>query len=161
MKISVITPNFNGERFLEGTLKSVLAQRDDGVDLEYIVVDGQSTDRSMDIIRAHGNRIDRVICEQDSGPANAINKGLRAVTGDVVGWLNADDTYYPRTLERVTRTMELHPSRALCFGHCPIVNKAGAEIRIGITRFKELFFPFSCRFVIQCINYVSGRCGKT
>ena len=155
MKITVITPNYDGERFLDGTLQSVLAQRADGVDLEYIVVDGQSSDRSMDIIRAHGNRIDRVICEKDTGPANAINKGLRAATGDVIGWLNADDTYRPGALARVEKAFETHPDRALCFGHCPIVNEAGEEIRVGITRFKEMFFPLSCRFTIQCINYIS------
>ena len=155
MKISVITPNYNGGRFLESTLDSVLSQRDSGADVEYIVVDGQSTDGSMDLIRGKGARIDRVLCEKDTGPANAINKGLRAATGDIIGWLSADDTYKPGALVRVAQAFERHPSRALCFGHCPIVNEAGDEIRVGITRFKELFFPFSCRFAIQCINYVS------
>ena len=51
--------------------------------------------------------------------------------------------------------MRRHPGLALCFGHCPIIDEEGREIRVGITRFKEMFFPVSCRFVAQCINYVS------
>jgi len=155
MKVSVITPNFNGARFLDSTLRSVIAQRADGLDVEYIVVDGGSTDDSMDIIRSHGGHISRVICEKDSGPADAINKGLRIATGDMVAWLGSDDFYYPGALARAVKALDSHPARALCFGHCPIANEAGGEIRVGITRFKEMFFPFSCRFMIQCINYVS------
>lgn len=155
MRISVITPNFNGERFLDESLQSVIAQREAGVDLEYIVVDGNSADRSMDIIRRYGSAIDRVICENDAGPASAINKGFRAATGDVVGWLNADDAYRPGALVRVVKSFEANPGRAICFGRCPIIDEDGREIRTGITRFKEMFFPISCRFTIQCINYIS------
>ena len=103
MRISVITPNFNGERFLNESLQSVIAQREAGVDLEYIVVDGNSADRSMDIIRRYGSAINMVICENDAGPANAINKGFRAATGEVVGWLNADDAYRHGALARVVK----------------------------------------------------------
>jgi len=155
MKISVVTPNYNGERFLEETIRSVLGQRKSGVDVEYIIVDGGSTDGSREIIGKYGTEISLVICEADHGPANAINKGLSRAGGDVLAWLAADDTYFPGALKRVADTMEAHPDRALCFGHCPIVDESGREIRVGITRFKKMFFPFSSRFTIQCINYVS------
>jgi len=155
MKISVITPNYNGERFLGETIDSVISQRKHGIDLEYIVVDGGSTDRSRDIIRSHAADISVFISEKDTGPANAINKGLKRATGDIVCWLNADDKYHPGALKRVADVMGANPDKALCFGHCPIINEAGEEIRRGITRFKEMFFPVSSRFMIQSINYIS------
>ena len=155
MKFTIITPNYNGARYLEQAIRSVLAQRAAGVELEYLIVDGGSTDGSADIIRACRGALAGCICEPDSGPAAAINKGLRRATGDVIGWLNADDVYAPGALARVAAALERRPRRALAFGHCPIMDAEGREIRRGITRFKELFFPFSCRFVIQCINYVS------
>jgi len=155
MKISIVTPNFNGAAFLERTLLSVIRQREDGVDLEYIVVDGGSRDGSMEIINRFRNQIDHLICEPDAGPASAINKGLRRAQGEVVGWLNADDEYSPGALRRVCETMNRRPGIALCFGRCRIVNEEGREIRRFITGFKELWFPFSSRAAIQTINYIS------
>jgi glycosyltransferase involved in cell wall biosynthesis len=155
MKITVITPNWNGEKYLEESIRSVLAQRADGVELEYIFIDGGSTDSSMDIVGRNRAAFARVISEKDHGPASAINKGLRLATGDLVAWLNADDFYHPDAIARVVHAMEEHPYRALCFGRCSIVDQGGKEIRQNITRFKEAFFPISSRFTIQCINYVS------
>lgn len=155
LKISLITPNFNGARYLEACLQSVQAQRRDGVDLEFLVMDGGSRDGSLDILHRHCADIDVLVSEPDQGPASAINKGLARATGDVVGWLNADDYLFPGALARVRDTMARHPAAALCFGRCPIVDEGGAEIRRGITRFKEGFYPISFRFVFQCINYLS------
>ncbi|BHH82663.1 glycosyltransferase family 2 protein [Desulforhopalus sp. 52FAK] len=155
MRFSIITPNFNGERFLEETLKSVIQQRADGIDLEYIVVDGNSSDKSHEILEKYAASINTLIVEKDTGPANAINKGLAAATGDVIAWLNADDLYYPGTLKRAQQTMEQNPNAAFCFGACTIVNEQGEESRSLITTIKELFYPLSSRFVFQCINYLS------
>jgi len=155
VKVSVVTPNFNGERFIEEAIRSVLSQRERGVDVEYIIVDGGSTDRSLEIIERYRHGISRLLVEKDDGPADAINKGLALAAGDVLAWLNADDFFFPGALKRVVDVMSLHPDNALCFGHCPIVDEAGREIRRGITRFKESFYPISSRFAIQCINYLS------
>jgi glycosyltransferase involved in cell wall biosynthesis len=155
VKISVITPNRNGERFIEDSILSVQSQACAGVEIEHIVIDGASTDRSLEIIGRHRSGIARLVSERDKGPASAINKGLRLASGDIVGWLNADDRYRPGALSRVAGVFARHPDRALCFGGCPIIDENGAEIRRGITRFKELFFPFSSRFTIQSINYIS------
>ena len=155
MTISVIMPNFNGARFLEEAIQSVIRQRDAVGELEFIVVDGGSDDGSRDILQRFDGDIDRVICEPDEGPADAINKGLAVARGDVLGWLNADDCYYPGALSRVRAAMTAQTSAAHCFGHCAIINEEGVEIRAGITRVKELFFPVSSRFTMQCINYVS------
>ncbi len=149
-------PNRNGGRYIEQAIRSVLSQRqDDGVDLEFLVIDGASTDDSLRIIERHRAEIAHLVSEQDAGPASAINKGLRLATGDVIGWLNADDYYYPGALARVIEAAKKRPDHALYFGHCPIVNETGLEIRKGITLFKEMFFPLSSRFTIQCINYLS------
>lgn len=155
MKVSIVTPNFNGARFLEDSLRSVQAQRESGVDVEHIVIDGGSTDGSLAILERHRATLRHLVSEPDHGPASAINKGLRLATGDLVGWLNADDRFRPGALRRAADWMERHPRQALCFGHCPIVDERDVEIRRGITRFKEAFFPVSCRFAIQSINYVS------
>lgn len=155
MKVSIVTPNYNGARFLEESLRSVQAQREAGIDVEHIVIDGGSTDGSLAILERHRAALCHLVSEPDHGPASAINKGLRLATGDLVGWLNADDRFRPAALRRVADWMESHPRKALCFGHCPIVDEQNIEIRRGITRFKEAFFPVSCRFTVQCINYVS------
>lgn len=155
MKATVITANKNGSRFLDEAIRSVLAQRGDGVDLEYIVVDGKSTDRSMEIVGQYRNEITAVISEADTGPAAAINKGLRLASGKLVSWLNADDRLAPGALKRVLETAALYPAKSLFFGNCRIIDASGCEIRRGISFFKTLFFPLSSRFTIQCINYIS------
>lgn len=155
MKFTIITPNFNGANYLEECLRTIHSQRAPGLEIEHIVIDGGSTDASLEIFQRHRSRIAHLVSEPDNGAASAINKGFRLATGDVIGWLNSDDRYCPGALARVASVMQAHPRRALCFGHCPILNEQGEEIRKPITRFKELFFPFSCRFMIQSINYIS------
>ena len=155
MKCSIVTPNFNGARFLEATLASVAAQRAPGVTVEHWIVDGGSSDGSLEIIKRFLGPETFLIAERDRGPADAINKGLRRVTGELVAWLNADDLYAPGALARAAAVLAAQPRAALAFGRCRIVDEGGAEIRGGITRFKELFFPLSSRFTFQCINYIS------
>jgi len=154
-EITIITPNRNGERFLKRCIESVLQQREEGVNLEYIIMDGGSSDQSLKIVESFGASINQVVSEKDRGPASAINKGFRIARGQCVGWLNADDFYYPGALKRIRDAFLRYPDKALCFGHCPIVNEEEVEIRKGITRFKEAFYPVSSRFTIQCINYIS------
>ncbi|MCW5212668.1 glycosyltransferase, partial [Desulfobulbus sp. TB] len=105
MRFSIITPNYNGDSFLEQTLRSVISQPSHGIELEYIVVDGGSTDSSQEILQRYAQDITHTIIEPDTGPANAINKGLQLATGDVLAWLNADDIYYPGTFERVAQAL--------------------------------------------------------
>lgn len=156
MRFSVITPSYNSDRFLETTIQSVVNQKKSGIDLEYIVVDGGSTDRSPAILEAYQEHIDHILIEPDNGPANAINKGLKLVTGDVVSWLNADDIYCPGSLARVRSKLLGDISEIVfLYGHCPIMDEYGSEIRKGITRFKEFFYPYSSRFTYQCVNYLS------
>ena len=100
-KISIVTTNYNYGRFLEETLRSVL---DQGYpNLEYIVIDGGSTDESVSIIKRYADRLSYWVSESDAGQAHGINKGLRRCTGEIVGILNSDDLYLPDTLARVAQ----------------------------------------------------------
>ncbi len=155
MKISIVTPNLNGMPYLESTIESIAYQRQCGVDLEYIIVDGGSTDGSLELLESKPQIIDRVINLPASGPAAAINAGFAAATGDIVAWMNSDDFYASDSLSRVVDTFETQPELAMVFGHCPIINETGDEIRKFITGFKKFFYPLSSRFTFQTINYIS------
>jgi len=99
--ISVVTPSLNQAALLEGTLDSVVSQ--DYAGLEYVVVDGGSTDASVDVIRKYERGITRWSSEPDAGHADALNKGFSGTTGEVMAWINSSDIYYPWTLETVGR----------------------------------------------------------
>jgi glycosyltransferase involved in cell wall biosynthesis len=99
LKISIITPCYNMDKYIRQTIESVLNQGYEN--LEYIVVDGGSSDQTVKIISEYKDRISIFISEKDQGQYFAINKGLRLATGDIIGWLNADDTYFPWTFETV------------------------------------------------------------
>ena len=93
MKITIVTIAFNAEATIADAVASVISQKRDGFDLEYIVVDGASSDGTLDAIEPYRNQINQLISEPDQGLYDAMNKGLRAATGDFVGILNADDLY--------------------------------------------------------------------
>lgn len=92
MKISIITITYNSEKTLDDTIKSILSQTYKNI--EYIIVDGNSKDRTIDIVESYGDKISKFVSEKDSGIYDAMNKGLRLATGDVVGILNSDDVYF-------------------------------------------------------------------
>lgn len=98
MKLSIITPNRNRDAYLEQLLGSVDQQRQDGIEFEHWVCDGGSTDGSLALLKRHHPKV-RVITEKDSGPADAINKGMKAATGDILAWLDADAKAGPLRLD--------------------------------------------------------------
>jgi len=120
MIISIITPNRNGAEYIEKTLSSILDQQ--GCKIELIVVDGASSDNSMDVIRRFENRLAFCISEPDKGMYDAINKGMRLARGDILAYLNSDDFYYPGTLEFVAKYFQDNPVVDLVYGDLNFVD---------------------------------------
>lgn len=105
MKVSIITSCFNREKTIAQAIESVLKQ--DYPNIEYIIVDGASTDRSLEIIRRYEDRLAKIISEPDKGMYEGINKGLRAATGDIVGLIHSDDVLFsPHTVSHIVRRFE-------------------------------------------------------
>lgn len=122
MKISIFTVCFNSRETIEDTIKSVLGQ--DYADLEYIVIDGGSTDGTLDIIKKYQSKIAKVISEPDCGIYDAMNKGIRLSTGEVVGIINSDDFYFDsRVLSEVAASFEQNFSADACYGDVVYVDR--------------------------------------
>lgn len=121
-KISLVTPSFNQGQFLEETILSILNQR--YPNLEYFIVDGGSTDESVEIIRRHAARMTWWVSEPDRGQAHAINKGLERCTGDIVAYLNSDDVFLPGALDLVAKTFVEHPGWNWLTGECVLFGDA-------------------------------------
>lgn len=132
-KISIVTPSFNQGQYLEETIRSVLSQ--EYPFLEYIVIDGASTDQSVDIIKKYESKITYWESVKDTGQSDALNKGLKRATGEVVTWLNSDDVYTPGTLLQVGNYFSSHPGinllhgKTVLFGHARKDEVRGAPHR--------------------------------
>ena len=114
-KISIVTPSYNQAEFLERTILSVLNQ--DYPNLEYIIIDGGSTDGSVEIIKKYEKYLAYWVSEKDKGQSDAINKGFQKSTGDILAWLNSDDTYLSGTLFKVVKAFQENPNADLIFGN--------------------------------------------
>jgi glycosyltransferase involved in cell wall biosynthesis len=153
VKISIVTPSLDQARFLERAVASVLSQRGD-FELEYLVMDGGSTDGSAEILRRHADRLAYRI-EKDAGQASAVNAGLRAATGDVLGWLNSDDLLYPGALERVAAAFRARPGLAWLHGRCEIVDEHDRPIRRWVSAYKHFRCRRYSRRALLVENFVS------
>jgi glycosyltransferase involved in cell wall biosynthesis len=131
--ISVITPCMNAAATIGETLESVRSQGYPR--LEHIVVDGGSTDTTLDLLRAATGV--RWISEPDRGRVDAANKGARMATGEVIGWLNADDRYEPGALQAVGDAFARNPRAAWATGYCRIIDGNGREVRRAVTAYKQ------------------------
>jgi len=113
-KISIITPSYNQGQYIEETILSVLNQN--YPNLEYIIIDGASTDSSVEIIKKYESKLTYWVSEKDNGQSHAINKGFKLATGDIVCWLNSDDLLLPETLNTVAEAFSLSQSMWLTAG---------------------------------------------
>ncbi len=125
-RISIITPSYNQGQFIEETIRSVLLQG--YPKLEYIIIDGGSTDNTVEIIKRYEQWITYWVSESDRGQAHAINKGIAQSTGEIVAYLNSDDYYLPGTLFKVANYFSKFPQTDLLHGICRYVNQQGEKI---------------------------------
>ena len=122
MKISIITITYNSEKTVEDTIRSVVDQ--DFPDIEYIIVDGRSTDRTVDIINRYAARIDKFVSEKDKGLYDALNKGIALATGEVVGMLHSDDVYADNNvISRVAQAFAKDPSTDAVYADLVFVDR--------------------------------------
>lgn len=124
--VSIVTPSFNQGHFLEETILSVLDQ--DYPNIEYIIIDGGSTDGSVDIIRKYENRINYWVSEPDKGQADAVNKGWQMSSGEILGWINSDDVYAPGAIGLAVSTLLATPAIGFVYGDAKVINSDGLII---------------------------------
>jgi len=146
-KISIVTPSYNQGCFLEETILSVINQN--YPKLEYIIIDGGSTDNSVDIIKKYKDSIAYWVSEKDLGQTNAINKGLRIARGDILTWLNSDDTLLPGVLFKVSEIFASHPEAGIVYGDCNIVDKNGNLV------LKRCCLPFDRKILVYAYNLIA------
>lgn len=125
-KISIITPVYNNAAYIENCIKSVLNQ--DYPHLEYIIIDGGSTDGTVDIIEKYAHQLAYFVSERDRGQTQALNKGFARATGSIYAWLNADEQYLSGTLHEVGQTFSNHLGLDFFYGNRIVVNENLVEI---------------------------------
>lgn len=146
-KISIVTPSYNQGHFIEETILSVIGQH--YPNLEYIIIDGGSTDNTVEIIKKYEKLITYWISEKDNGQAEAINKGFSMAKGQIFGWLNSDDMYLPGTLKYISEKLNIE-NKDLILGNC-FHMKEGSEFGFGsnVQKSKEKYDIKVCDFAIQ------------
>jgi glycosyltransferase involved in cell wall biosynthesis len=171
MKFSIVTPNYGYGRFLKKNLQSVLEQTSSpDVSIEHIVIDGGSTDDSVSILKdwadfaaaqpaaKDGRYSFSFVSEPDDGQTDAINKGLRRATGDVVAWLNADEWYLPGKLALVAAAFAKYPKTDFLYGEPLFVDKDGNPIRIRRAhRFSKFVLYGCCCYIASCASFWRRR----
>lgn len=170
LKITVVTPSLNQGEYIERTIQSVLQQK--YPNLEYWVIDGGSTDNTSNVLKKYGDRISWV-SQKDDGQSDAVNKGIEKSTGEIIGWLNSDDTYNKRTLWLVNRYFQNHPEVEFLYGDGDYIDssdrvikpypikwiKDGRELKKALVEGNFLCQPsvFFRRSVVDKIGFLNTR----
>ncbi|MBN1451329.1 MAG: glycosyltransferase [Anaerolineales bacterium] len=124
--VSIVTPSFNQASYLEETVRSVLGQ--DYPDIEYMIVDGGSTDGSVSIIEKYADKLAWWVSEVDKGQTDAINKGFGRANGQILAWINSDDTYEPRAVSSAVKYLQEHPEVGMVYADCNFIDEGGRVI---------------------------------
>jgi hypothetical protein len=158
-RISVVTPSFNQGRFLEQCITSVLEQ--DYSDLEYIVIDGGSSDESVEVLRRHEHHFAYWVSEPDSGQSDALNKGFRRATGDLAVWLNADDFFLPGAFAAVAAVYRQNAGASFYFGDGWRADEAGNLVSRMFPERGVLWKPDALRYgldyILQPATFINRR----
>lgn len=129
--VSIVTPSFNQGKFIEETIKSILNQTYKNI--EYIIIDGGSTDDTLSVVNKYRNQIDIIIHEKDKGQTDALNKGFRLAKGELVGWINSDDILYPDCVEKIVELYGEQPEGAIFYSsQSNFINERGKIIKLKI-----------------------------
>jgi glycosyltransferase involved in cell wall biosynthesis len=167
IRVSVITPSYNQGQYLEQTIQSVLNQTYSNI--EYLVIDGGSTDNSVDIIKKHEKKIAYWISQPDNGQADAVNKGLKLAKGDLVCWVNSDDILYPDYVASRAQQFKENPNADMIYGdigHGPELSvrrlRKGRQTSIrNMLKYAECPIPQQAamwrRGVIEKIGYLASQ----
>ncbi len=142
--MTIVTPSYNQGRFLEETIQSVLNQSYPNI--EYIIIDGGSTDQSIEIIRKYESRMSYWVSEKDQGQTDAINKGFRMAKGDLVGWINSDDFLEPGAVALVVSAHQRNPQSVLFHGKLRVIDEKGGLIEIRNPRHEVSLFGLLNKF---------------
>lgn len=124
MKLSIITPSFNQGKYIEQTIQSVLNENNSMI--EYIVIDGGSTDETVSILQKYAGI--KWVSEKDNGQSHAINKGIKMAAGEIIGWINSDDLYYPNALNTVIEWFNKNPQADFLYGDIEYINENGDHL---------------------------------
>ena len=126
MLISIVTPSYHQARYIEETIQSVLSQG--YPQIEYIIVDGGSTDGTVNIIKKYEDQLAWWLSDKDRGQTDAINKGFASAKGDILAWINSDDTYEPGAVAAAAKFLQEHPKVGMVYGDCNYINENGRVI---------------------------------
>lgn len=152
-KISIITPSYNQGRYIEQTIQSVINQ--DYPNFEYLVIDGGSTDATLQILKKYSRKL-RWISQKDKGQSDAINKGLKMSTGEIIGYLNSDDILEKGSLAKVAQFFDRFKEYSWVTGKCFIINDKNEKVRSFVTLYKNTFLKyFRSGTSLVITNYIS------
>lgn len=150
-KISIITPSYNQGHFIKETIDSVLNQN--YPNLEYIVMDGGSTDDTIKILKSYGAKI-KWVSKRDKGQTDAINQGIKKTNGDIVTYINSDDVMLPNTLHTVADYFIKNKNAIWLTGDCHIINEKGKKIQSFVTKYKKFLRYFPNKSVLSIANFI-------
>ena len=146
-RVSIVTPSYNQGRFIEETIRSVLLQG--YPNLEYIIIDGGSTDQTVEVIRRYEPWLTYWASEPDRGQSHAINKGLKRASGEIVAYLNSDDMYLPGALGEIAQFLAEHEDIDIVYGDCRIIDGESQAVSVARSREFDLFTELCRNFLKQ------------